>query len=120
MVRLVQRSPREGWTSRLTRVSHRYAFSVKNEVQMPDEYDSIVRNLEPFFALPPSVFQERAAKLANEPDFHYSRVSFTMTIKDGQLEVTGPLRFAPRAKELKQLIDGFAEYLPDLQYVLLI
>jgi len=91
-----------------------WAFVQENNVQLPDEYDAIMQDIEPFHSLPPTIFKARAHQLAKDPDFHYGQQAFTMNVKDGSLEVTGPFRFSGRAEETKDLMDGFAHLLPDM------
>lgn len=95
--------------------AHRWDFVQKNNVQLPDEYDAIMHDIEPFFSLPPSILKARAHQLAKDPNFHHSQQSFTIDVRDGRPDLTGPLRFSARAGETKALIEGFAEYLPDMQ-----
>lgn len=95
-----------------------WKFVEENNVQLPDEYDSIHRDMETFFALPPSVFRARVQKLVGEPDFYMSRESFTVNIKDGRLSMTGPHGAGSRAEETRGLVEPIARLLPDMQCVL--
>jgi hypothetical protein len=72
-------------------------------------------DMEPFFGLPPRLLKARAYQLAHDPAFSLSSQSFTMNIKDGKLEMTGPLATSGRADETKALLEGIAKYLPDMQ-----
>lgn len=92
----------------------RWRFAEENNIQLTDEYDMIHRDLEPFFGLPPRIFKARNYQLGNDPNFSLSSVSFSMNIKDGQLSISGPLKEASRARETRDLMDGFAKYLPDM------
>jgi hypothetical protein len=66
-------------------------------------------DIEPFFALPPRLLNARAYQMAHDPNFHVSKQSFTMNIKDGQLEMTGPLAQSGRAEETRALLEGIAD-----------
>lgn len=80
-----------------------------------DEYDAIMRDIEPFFALPPRLLGARAYQLAHDPNFPLSAQSFTMNIRTGRLDMTGPLAQSGRAEETRALLEGIAKYLPDMQ-----
>lgn len=74
-----------------------------------------MKDIEPFFALPPRLLNARAYQLAHDPSFSLSAQSFTMNIKDGQLQMTGPLAQSGRAEETRALLEGIAKFLPDMQ-----
>lgn len=74
-----------------------------------------MRDIEPFFALPPRLLNARAYQLAHDPNFSLSSQSFTMNIKSGQLQMTGPLAGSGRAEETRALLQGIAKFLPDMQ-----
>lgn len=90
-------------------------FAQKHNVQLVDEYDSIMRDIEPFFALPPSVFEARSKHVSYDPDFFRRDVSFTFVIDKGTLSLIGPAREHERAPEFIKLLEPFVQYLPDLK-----
>lgn len=65
-----------------------WQFCEGEGVQLPDEYDTIMEHLEPFFALPPGVLRQRAITLATDPDFRSSQDSFTYSVRNHQASVS--------------------------------
>lgn len=94
-----------------------WKFVEEHDVQLPDEYDTIMRDVEMFFALPPSVFRQRVDTLVNDPSFHMSKESFTINIKNGALTMSGPHGQGSRAEETRDLVEPIASLLPDLSCV---
>ena len=92
-----------------------WEFVEKHDVQLPDEYDTVMRDMEMFYALPPSIFKARVNTLVNDPTFHMARESFTINIKKGVLTTTGPQGGESRAEETRGLVAPIASLLPDMQ-----
>jgi hypothetical protein len=89
-----------------------WQFAKANNVQLVDEYDTIMRDIEPYFALSPETFEKRAKQLL-EPDFRASKHTFTITVQDGgELIIGGPDAGSHRAKEVTALIKSIAQHLP--------
>ncbi|ORY21979.1 hypothetical protein BCR39DRAFT_474188 [Naematelia encephala] len=94
-----------------------WAYVVENDVQMPDEYDQINRDLLPFRALSPTDLRNRITAAAHSKD------TYTLKIKRGSLrtsamyddaEINGAdARLAGQA----ELIRPIASFLPDLEVV---
>lgn len=92
-----------------------WKFAEQHDVQLPDEYDTIMRDIEMFFALPPSVFKQRVKRLVEEADFYMSKESFTVNINKGILTMSGPHGQSSRAEETRGLVEPIASLLPDMQ-----
>ena len=86
-------------------------FAQKNHIRLIDEYDTVMRDIEPFLALPPGTFKARNSELANDPTDHY----FTFNIRKGILDISGSKKEMERAEDMKQLLESFAGFLPDMQ-----
>ena len=92
-------------------------FVQKHDVQLPDEYDMVNKDIEPFLSLPPRVFKSRVHQLVRGGDFHLGKEAFTVNIKGGSLSLSGPHGGFSRARETKELMDGIASLLPDMESV---
>lgn len=80
-----------------------WKYAVDNKVIIKDEYDQIFRDLQPFFALEPRDLHHRTTVMATErPE------SFTITIRDGKVSVSGVEAGLKRATDLAQLMRRFA------------
>jgi hypothetical protein len=90
--------------------THRRIFAFPSLTQCI-QYDHVWQNVEPYFALSPRTLQERVRKLEKDLPF-----SFHIHIKDGQLALTGETARKSRAMEIADLVDGFAQHLPNLSF----
>ena len=86
-------------------------FAQKNSIELVDEYDSITRDIEPFLALPPQTLKARNSRLSNGSISQ----SFTINVRNGQPEISGPLWEMDRANEIRDLLAGFTKSLPDME-----
>ncbi|GAA5909757.1 hypothetical protein JCM6882_002666 [Rhodosporidiobolus microsporus] len=100
-----------------------YAFAVKHNVQLVDEYDSIMERIQPFAALSPELLQKRSAMLQGikseqgEEEFWLHQHSVTIKVREKGTQVTadGPMRTTNnRADQILALMNGISEFLPDL------
>lgn len=80
-----------------------WQYAVDNNVIIKDEYDQIFRDLMPFFALEPKDLHHRTMVMATErPE------SFTLTIQDGKVSISGSEAKLKRATDLADLLRRFA------------
>lgn len=90
---------------------HEYAIA-RNSVII-DDFDSIVDDLLPFYALPPSVIRERTWELISNPWNDAAGIS----IRDGKVSVMEngiPGTHAWMLDGLVKMIGNFVEHLPDM------
>ena len=73
-----------------------------------DEYDRIVADTMPFLALPRSTLRSRQRAIARNENSH------TFLVRDGEIKITGPKASLMRAKEQRELMLPFAQWLPDM------
>ncbi|KAG0146696.1 hypothetical protein CROQUDRAFT_43986 [Cronartium quercuum f. sp. fusiforme G11] len=90
-------------------------WATEKGVQLLDEYDSIMKAIEPFFALPPHIFRQRVQDLLNDRT-KWKESIFVISIKAGKVELYGrQAHNGPRPKELLELLEGIAYRLPDVE-----
>lgn len=87
-----------------------------NNVQLPDEYDQIDKDLVPFRALHPNDILKRVAKAASEPD------TFTIKVRRGLVRTSASVNgydelHMSRRTGQYELIRPIAKYLPDMTVV---
>lgn len=91
-----------------------WKWSTDKNVQLLDEYDSINRSIEPFFALPASLFRQRVDDLINNRT-KWSNDTFVISIRSGQFSLSGlQAQNGPRPKELVNLLQDIVHLLPDV------
>ncbi|CAG8619295.1 5834_t:CDS:2 [Acaulospora colombiana] len=88
-----------------TKMISRWKFVKENGVILVDE-----RDIEPYFALSPRTFQSRVQDLAANLPF-----SFSLVVTNGSLSLVGERANSIRAKDIADLVEPFAQWLPDLQ-----
>lgn len=81
---------------------------------LPDEYDSIMDDLLPFYGLHPDVFRARVDEL---PSMRSASNSFTYEIKDHQVELSGPGAKAARTLAFAKYLKALEPLLPDVKWV---
>ncbi|KZT00713.1 glycosyltransferase family 90 protein [Laetiporus sulphureus 93-53] len=93
-----------------------WRFAQDNEVVMIDEYDGIMEDLAPFWAMPGEELRERAALAGHLPYIDLVR------IRDGKATAVN-IRDGPnsddvgaRAKGFRSMIEKFQDKLPDLDF----
>ncbi|GAA5991508.1 hypothetical protein JCM11641_001189 [Rhodosporidiobolus odoratus] len=97
-----------------------YRFAVSHNVPLIDEYDSINERILPYAALRPEILQERSAMLQNTTggeEYWLHQHSVTIKVEERGRKVTaeGPMRKGnDRADQILKLLEGFSEFLPDL------
>lgn len=94
-----------------------YEFAVRNRVQMVDEYDSVWERVKLFASLPASVLRERSEMLQRDEGFWMWDKTFTIKVREqGKVLVKeGPMKdMGTRANMMLRLLEGIAEFLPDL------
>ncbi|BGP39508.1 Protein O-glucosyltransferase 2 [Rhodotorula kratochvilovae] len=99
-----------------------FAFAQENGVQLLDEYDSIHSRLQPYAALRPEVLRERSSILQNTSQWggeelwmHQHTVTISVEDEGRKIEAKGPMRHANhRSDQVMSLLDGIAQFLPDL------
>ena len=93
-----------------TRCEHQYnfrwEFTQKHNVKLPDEYDQINRDLEPFWALEPADMAHRN-KVMQERGH-----TFSLIVQNGIVSIEGPFKHIRRAKDIADIISKFSEDLP--------
>ncbi|GAA5872179.1 hypothetical protein JCM8547_003827 [Rhodosporidiobolus lusitaniae] len=97
-----------------------YRFAVVHNVQLVDEYDSIMDRILPYAALHSDVLQKRSAMLQNvsqEEEFWLHKHSVTIKVREKGMKVTaeGPFyKINNRADQTMALLQGMSQFLPDL------
>ncbi|KAF9518922.1 glycosyltransferase family 90 protein, partial [Hydnum rufescens UP504] len=94
-----------------------WKFIIDNNVPLPDEYDQILHDLEPFFGISPHDLQWLQARGSNDLG------TFTLGIRNGRAFISkismaeADLPWAERrAEERLELIQDVQEHLPDLNF----
>lgn len=87
---------------------NRFKFAKDNDVILIDEYDRINLDILPFYSLPPPVLLSRAYELSQDADTH------TFVVKDGEVEITGPMKELARAGDQRELMKRYKQWLPDM------
>ena len=93
-----------------------WQFCEENNVKLPDEYDTIMEDLEVFHALSPDVMRARVEELAGDPPMQFARNSFTYEIKDHHASLSGPGKDAARTLTFADFMSILEPLLPDLKY----
>lgn len=88
--------------------SRRFAFAQKSNVVLIDEFDGILRDIHPFYALSPQLLSQRSLRLQTDPS------TFTMRVKGGEVEVIGEHREDGRADDQRDLMKRWKQWLPDV------
>ncbi|EGG10345.1 family 90 glycosyltransferase [Melampsora larici-populina 98AG31] len=89
-------------------------WSNDKNVKLLDEYDSINRSIEPFFALPASLFRQRVDDLTNSRT-KWSNDTFVISIRSGHFTLSGfQAQNGPRPRELVNLLQDIVHLLPDV------
>ncbi|KAG0143301.1 hypothetical protein CROQUDRAFT_49034 [Cronartium quercuum f. sp. fusiforme G11] len=92
-----------------------WIWAKNHHVQLLDEYDSMFKAIEPFFALPPKIFRQRV------DDLLYNRTKWkadtiVISIKTGKVILSGHRAHnGQRPTELMKLLEGIAHLLPDVE-----
>lgn len=85
-----------------------YEFAKARDVQLVDEYDTILESLTPFWGLKPSVIRGRARETQG-----YDNVMISMLIRHGNVtKVDGGRDWMVEA--IVGMVKGFTEWLPDM------
>ena len=84
----------------------RWSFAQQNKVILVDEHDQIARDFEPFFALEPHDLRHRS-KVMQDRDH-----TFTLSFTNGYVSRHGPHADNKRAKDMAQLMNKFAKFVP--------
>jgi hypothetical protein len=89
--------------------SNRWNFAQANNIVLTDEYDQISKDLESFWALEPHDLRHRA-KVMQEREH-----TFTLSIdgSEGVVSRHGPHPDLQRAKDMQDLLQSFARFVPD-------
>ena len=95
-----------------------WQFCQVEGIKLPDEYDTIMENLEPFFALSPDVLRSRATELAVDLKTHISQDSFTYSVKDHKSSLSGrkaSIVKSSRALNFLKFMSVLEPLLPDIK-----
>lgn len=90
-----------------------YEYATKRDSLIIDDFDSIDRDLQPFYALEPQTIRERTWELVSNP---WNDVA-GLSIRDGKVSVMQngiPGTHAWMLDGLSEMIRNFAEWLPDM------
>ena len=88
-----------------------FAFAKKRKVQLIDEYDTIYRSIQPFWALPPGTIRERVRE-----SIGFDNGMIALMIRDGAVKkIEGGGDGAEWHREAtEKMIASFVKYLPDM------
>jgi hypothetical protein len=89
-------------------ISPRFRFAQTNKVILIDEFDQTFTDVLPFYAMPPSMLQNRSEALQRDPS------TFTMNIKGGEVTITGAHKDDGRAKDQAALMKRWTQWVPDV------
>ncbi|WWD04614.1 hypothetical protein V865_002685 [Kwoniella europaea PYCC6329] len=84
-----------------------WQFCKRNQVKIVDDYDQIFRDIEPFFALSPEMFNKRVNDLTETQ--HVAHITLS---PDGPSSLFGERKISARPRLLFQLLEPIAQYLP--------
>lgn len=87
---------------------HWFSFAQATNVVLIDEFDTILRDVRPFFALSPALIQSRSFKLQTDAS------TFTMVLKNREVEIIGPHAGDGRAEDQKGLMRRWAQWMDDV------
>ncbi|KZO99021.1 glycosyltransferase family 90 protein [Calocera viscosa TUFC12733] len=93
-----------------------WKFCEEHDVKVRDEFDQMMRDLEPFFSLPPEELRRRAEQVALLPSIDLVR------IRSGDAKVVNiqngfdDSEVSARARGFKVMIEPFMKDLPDLDF----
>ncbi|KIJ43869.1 glycosyltransferase family 90 protein, partial [Sphaerobolus stellatus SS14] len=93
-----------------------YAFAEANDVRIIDEYDSMVRELEPFWRFSGEEFRRRVEQVGQLPSIDVVRLINGSTVT---LNVTKKFHDSEdhaRAKGFRVMIEKFQKKLPDMDF----
>ncbi|BGP25021.1 Protein O-glucosyltransferase 2 [Rhodotorula toruloides] len=102
-----------------------FAFARKNDFVMVDEFDLVMRQVEPFLALQPSLLRERHEKLQFEEAFWMQDKAYTVDLKTPddsrharpQMSVHGPMKTTnDRSDQTLKLLGNIAQFLPEMNF----
>ncbi|KAM0753092.1 hypothetical protein T439DRAFT_286471 [Meredithblackwellia eburnea MCA 4105] len=85
-----------------------WEYAKANRIVLTDEYDQIHRDLEPFWALEPSDMLHRIRVMQDREE------TFTISVLDGVVKLSGEQAFLRRAKDLGDLMSRFSTHVSDL------
>ncbi|TXT03887.1 hypothetical protein VHUM_04310 [Vanrija humicola] len=92
-----------------------WAYVVDNNVQMPDEYDQIERDMAPFYALHPKDLRDRIDMHSGDKD------TYTIKITNGKISTTAQYKdeaiHHARLKSQLELIQDVAQWIPDMKAI---
>ncbi|WOO79768.1 Beta-1,2-xylosyltransferase 1 [Vanrija pseudolonga] len=92
-----------------------WAYVVDNNVQMPDEYDQIERDMRPFYALQSKDLRERIDMHSNDKD------TYTIKVTNGKITTTAQYKdeaiHHARLKSQLDLIKDVAQWIPDMKAI---
>ena len=94
---------------------------MKHDVQLPDEYDAIFTNLEPFWAIDPQVFRKSVEKGEREKGQYY--IVFGKQSTTSPIEILQNLMppvdkrpvFSSRIQKIIDWVQEFSEFLPEFR-----
>ncbi|GJN90841.1 hypothetical protein Rhopal_003855-T1 [Rhodotorula paludigena] len=92
-------------------------FALDNDFVMIDEFDDMMRRVEPFLAVKPSTLVQRHQKIQFDQDFWIQDKTFTIELKrrGAHVEAHGPMNGAnERTEQMIELLGGIAKFLPDM------
>ncbi|WWC88904.1 uncharacterized protein L201_003819 [Kwoniella dendrophila CBS 6074] len=84
-----------------------WQFCKRNQVKIVDDYDQINRDVEPFFALSPEMFNKRVNELTKTE--HVAHITLS---PDSESSLYGRRAHSARPRLLFQLLEPIAQYLP--------
>jgi len=101
-------------------LAHRWDYVVEHNVQLPDEYDEIYRDLEPFWGIDPLDLQ----KTREELESRNGTVVVEKTDQSPRVEVVGSKlppdseeRLTRTIRKILVLLEGIEHYLPPFRAV---
>ncbi|GAA5967932.1 hypothetical protein JCM11641_005812 [Rhodosporidiobolus odoratus] len=94
-----------------------YFFAKANDFVMVDEFDLVMRQIEPFLAVKPSTLVKRHEKMQFDEEFWIQDKTFTVELKQhgGVIQAHGPMKgINERTDQMLRLLGGVAKHLPDM------
>jgi hypothetical protein len=106
----------------VTKLFHRWKYAQEHNVKLPDEYDTIAHDLEPFWGLKPSLLREIQADLEREKDSYTIGNNLpggNVTILTYALNKGSEKQLLARSTKMIKLFEPILHHLPSFRLTIL-
>jgi hypothetical protein len=84
-----------------------FAFCQQNNVTIVDDFDQLMKDILPHYALKPETFIKRSQALEG------TAFTYALDVRKDKIDLTGERAWSARPRHIQGLIDGFKGALPD-------